>query len=331
MKRIGVAIACVLLILAFKSQNVTHNHKQAAVIDSGGALNGYSESQANSLVTYCYGTVDNSPVNTQVWFSRKVIEHWYDLLQADSITKKINSDGIRFYITRRLLSDSNKKHYNNAIVVVSTFYAGDTVKKGVITFKHQDYFDHVNIASPLDKKELQGCVTHYSDSTQGALLYNTCNCDIKTPCIIASDHTIPRSQAEQMVQHFRRIIIFRNGSINSRAEWFDKGMFKHLINEWKGDTSIDGVRIYFSRGMKKYSTVTPDSTIGKSKFVMVTTRHYKIPNTNNYIHKDYFDCTHGIETGQLMETKRKKGKTGGVYDDGELCPTNCTGATLPNQ
>jgi hypothetical protein len=58
---------------------------------------------------------------------------------------------------------------------------------------------------------------------------------------------------------------------------------------------------------------------------MVTTTNYTRLAMGDHINRDYFDCAHPIRVSRLQKDK------GGAYDDGELCPTNCNGATLPNQ
>ncbi|MDB5017444.1 MAG: hypothetical protein JWQ84_2276 [Mucilaginibacter sp.] len=314
-KLVLIGILGSLVILSFKDKKNVKNTLTKDSLDTISTLNGFSESQANAWVTYCVGTADNNPENTQVWFRKEIIENWNKLLQEDS-TRGMKTDGIRIYITRRLASNSTPTHFNNGIVIVSTLYAGDTIENGKKVKIHKDYFNHQKTADLYKLKSINGVVSHDNDSTGGALLYNTCHCDIANPCVISSDHDIPRSIAEKMAQHFHRIIIFRNGSINSRAEWFDKTMIKTIVDRMSEDTSkhIDGVRIYFARG------VDTGSTNRKTKFVIVTTRQFQI-NATDILHKDYFDCAHPLLLSKttLISTS----------DNGELCPDHCDGLTLP--
>lgn len=150
-----------------------------------------------------------------------------------------------------------------------------------------------------------------------------------------------------MVHHFHRIIIFRKGSINAKAEWFGMDMIRLLLARMKADNN-DGVRIYFARG------VANDYTKRVAKFVIVRTSQYVKPNTNDTIHKDYFGCN---ETAQAnIPVKHKKPLSeldklflreysnrnkmqfenlvqnltvfNGSLDNGEVCPNHCQGAIL---
>jgi hypothetical protein len=144
------------------------------------------------------------------------------------------------------------------------------------------------------------------------MLYGICNCDITKRCLTQSTHDIKRSVAETMVQSFK------GSPFNVKSEWFDIKMLENLLTEMH-DEQDDGIRIYFARGV---TNIGRPVDIGKARFVVTTTR--SVPNTN--IHKDFFDCSHP----PLATTIKDRIKPGGPsQDNGELCPSNCDGVTLP--
>ncbi|MGZ3929195.1 MAG: hypothetical protein ACXVJG_19705, partial [Mucilaginibacter sp.] len=120
---------------------------------------------------------------------------------------------------------------------------------------------------------------------------------------------------EKMVQ------AFYGKPFNAKSEWFDIAMLQYLVGEMN-DEQDDGIRVYFARGAAGVSK--PDD-IDKARFVIVTTRPAVNPLTHAPIHKDYFDCIHPV----LVAAVNKGTKKQGVNDNGELCPTNCNGTTLP--
>lgn len=314
MKKLFIGMFIVLAMVSFKSQKNKINTRYSVSLDTISTLNGLTESQANARITFCVGTADNGPKNTQVWFRKEIVEAWYTLLQAD-IQNGIKPDGIRIYIGRSLPSSSSPLHYNNGIVVVSTKYNGFTIDStGKRIAIHADYLTHPKNAALFLMSNTIGEVRHDSDSTSGSLLYNTCNCD--GPACTTTDHDITRSQAEKMVQHFHRIPIFRRGPINSKAEWFGMDMIEELHKEMQ-DTKCDGVRIYFARG------VDTGYTKRKAKFVFVTTTS----QNNGSIHKDYFDCS----KHQRPLINKIMPFDGGGMDNGELCPDHCDGLAFPQQ
>jgi hypothetical protein len=325
MKKLVFGILGILIILSFKAPKDLKNKVINDPPEKFSTLNGFSEAEAKKLVKYCDSTYDHTPKHTQVWFRREIIEAWYELLKADSCKLGINTDGIRIYISRKQPSDSTPIHSNNGIVVVSTFYSGWVPEDGVKVKRHTDYFNHPSDASLFKLSAINGEISLDRNSNNGALLYNTCRCDVTEPCIIASDHDIPRSVAEKMVHRFRGIPIFRTGAINAKAEWFDKDMIRILVAEMQegkdtGEDKDDGVRIYFARGINN------DYTKHKSEFVIVPTRPEIDPATGRTIHKDYFDCAHRQHISQYTD---KTDKSAGGFDNGELCPTHCQGITLP--
>ena len=303
MKKLVFGIAVSVIIFAFKPKDDTkiiHSPPEKMA-----TLNGYTKSEANELVKYCVTTSDRSPKHTQVWFRKEIIEAWYTLLLEDK-NRGIKADGIRIYISRTKPSNANPIHLNNGIVITSTLHLKDTVINGKTISIHKDYFNHLESSPLFSLNSINGEISHDKNASNGALLFNTCHCDLPDSCAI-TEHDIPRSVAEKMVHRFRRIPIIRQGSINSRSEWFNMKMIKDLINEMN-ISGCDGIRIYFARGIQN------DYTKRKAKFVITVTS----PKNNNTIHEDVFDCKRHAFIN----------KSGG-FDNGELCPDHCDGVTLP--
>jgi hypothetical protein len=307
MKKSVFVVLASLIIISFKVPHASMITRQTSPKNIVATLNGFTYAQANDSVTYCVSTKDNTPKNTQVWFRREIVEAWYKLLKAD-IAWGTTPDGIRIYISRPQATSQNPIHYNNRIVVVSTFSKDTVINNEKITM-HKDYYNHADTDALFKLTSINGKASHDKNANNGALLFNTCHCDTKL--CDPSNHAILRSEAEKMVHHFHSIPIFRNGSINSRAEWFELSVIKTLVDDMKIGND-DGIRIYFARG------VVHDYTQRKAKFIIVTTKH----DSSNTIQVDDFDCNH---PAFMMPTLYSDGQ-----DNGELCPTNCYGLTLPS-
>jgi len=312
-----------LMLSSFKTAR-KHNWKSGTSITAvSEALNGFSQSAADQMVKNTISENDSTPANTEVWFSKRVVDSVFSLLQQDSLAFKLDStsgikqpDGIRIYFGSTTPTATVPLHYNNNIIVVSTYFNGvDTLGPHNFVEKHHDYFSHPQTAGLFSLDSVGGVVTNDHDTSNGALLYIKCNCDTIKPCITTSDHDILRSIGEKMVQSFP------GEPIAAIGEWFDIGMLRNLVQEMN-DENDDGIRIYFARGV---SGINQAVDVGKGRFVIVTTKQSKNPLTNAAIHKDYFDCVHPITV-----SVRAPGKPAGPgQNNGELCPNNCNGATLP--
>lgn len=303
MKNLLLWILLVVPIASFKLSKTSKISKAIEPKNLVTTLNGYSYAQANAMTYFSLGTTDNTPQKTQVLFSSKIVYAWYNILYAERqqmIGLSPHPDGIRIYISRTLPSTESPKHQNNGVIIVSTF-AKDTIINGGKTIIHKDYYNHPDTASLFDINPRTGDIKHDKNSDNGASLYKSCHCN--TPLCDASDnHEITISEAEKMVQSFRYIPIFRNGSINTQAEWFDFSFLKTLHDDL-AKSKDDGIRIYFARGTSK------GYTLHKVKFVVTLIK-------NNV---DDFKCYHAF----IMPPNKDIG------DNGELCQPNCQGVTLP--
>jgi len=284
------------------------------------SLNGILQPDANAMVQNAVSNIDNLPANTQIWFSRATVDSVYGLLRADS-GGVVKPDGVRIYFSSVPPTADNPLHYNNGIVVVSTYNSGKVFKNHLYVNVHTDYFEHPENAGLFKSNAIAGILTHDNDTTNGALLYNTCNCDTQH-CITSAGHYITRIEGEKMVQ------AFYGSPFNARSEWFDIGMLKNLVEEMnlKSDDGInykfDGIRIYFARGV---AGIASSDDVGKARFVLVTTIPATNSAANQTIHKDYFGCDQVIMSVVIEGIEKRKGGN----DNGEQCPNNCDGVTLP--
>ncbi len=280
-------------------------------------LNGYSQIEADKYVKYCYGTKDTKPADTQIWFKKDIVLEMNKLLSADS-NGTYKPDGIRIYFSRFKASIDTPIHLNNTIVIVPT-YAKDSLINGVMTTIHKDYFKHPKNSTLFNIGKIQGEVTHYSDTTMGALLYGIYKGNLRNCPLPSTVHEIPRWKAEKMVQRFHRKL-FRTGKINAKAEWFKIDMFTDLVSRLNdAHSKCDGIRIYFGRGYKK------DSDKNKARLIFALTVPEKFGSVD--IHKDYFTCD---PRHRFFGNNYFADTDSDAQDNGELCPINCNGATLQN-
>ncbi|MGZ3873665.1 MAG: hypothetical protein ACXVJD_12155 [Mucilaginibacter sp.] len=347
MKKLLLGLLGTVIILSFKPKMDANIKQPITSSDTICTLNGYSLAEARRMVAYCNTTKDKVPENTQIWFRREIIDSIYALLKLDRSNTTIGPpDGIRIYYARTPPSNEYPLHGNNRVVITSTYYSQPaTTETGEIYLSHTDYFEHPKTAGLFKLKNINGVLTNDKDSTKGCLLYNKCHCDNMSSCSIDTNHDIARSKAEKMARHFHRAL-FRNGEINSKAEWFDTLMVHKLVDSMKAHNA-DGIRIYFARGTDN------DYTKRKAKFIIVETHAVARLGKRDTIHKDFFDCnrpfantykkrktifstldlnfftTYSLRHNISMVTLMSQIAAGGGLDNGELCPNHCQGVTLP--
>jgi hypothetical protein len=282
------------------------------------SLNGVSQANSKTMVQNAVSIIDSTPANTQIWFSRATVDSVYSLLRADS-SGAVKPDGIRIYFSSVAPTATSPLHYNNGVVVVSTYKSGVIYQNHIHVAIHTDYFEHSQNAGLFKLGSIGGIISHDSDTSNGALLYKVCNCDTIKPCADTSDHDIKRSLGEKMVQ------AFYGKPFNAKSEWFDIAMLRYLVKEIDSEND-EGIRIYFARGVPGIGK--PEDK-DKARFVIVTTRPAINPLTNAAIHKDYFDCIHRVLSTIKVRSIKSGKMGGGTTDNGELCPTNCSGTNLP--
>jgi len=258
-------------------------------------LNAIPADSANAMVkkfTLDPGHYDPNH-HTCIWFSKAALQQMDTVLNTTP-----NSDGIRFYFARELASGSY------TTIAVSTSDGGvnpqDTSKH-----IHNDYFQTSNPSGGIPMAGKLGDTT----PAQGALLYSPHSpCKTADTCKEKGQHYISCAKAYRMVY----INCKPNDSINAKAEWFDKGVIKDLIN---AIPTGGGLRLYFA----KHSEAAPGDKVPRTAFVLMVTQSI------NGIQTDEFVCL-------PIHPKYKNfiPLTGGGTDNGEMCPLNCSGVTLPS-
>lgn len=227
------------------------------------------------------------------YYTRKT-SVWFSKEYIDSLdamlTNEQKADGIRIYLARL--------NQINTFILVTTSYGGrypdDTLKK-----IHNDYFDHTApfLQSPLVKE-----IDEDGNDNGGALLFTATPCPGES-CDILAEHFISCKQAKADVQNFSA-----TEPLNTYSEWFRSEVFHYLKKELDSapaSKKADGIRIYL--GLR--------TTDKRHNFIIVTTGAFTKPNGDK-IHLDYFECY------------ASKEKLRGL-DNGEQCPNNCKGTTLP--
>jgi hypothetical protein len=209
------------------------------------------------------------------------------------LTIEKKADGIRLYLARLNLI--------NTFILVTTSDGGpypDDSSKEI----HNDYFDHTApfLQSPLVKE-----VDEDGNDQGGALLFTAAPCTGGS-CDVLAEHFISCKEAKADVQNFSA-----TDTLNTYSEWFRSDVFHYLKKELDSapaNKKADGIRIYL--GLR--------TTDKRHNFIMVTTGAFTKPDGTK-IHLDYFEC-------YASDKDQKKIRS---VDNGEQCPNNCKGATLP--
>jgi hypothetical protein len=296
-------------------------------------LNGYSLQDAVTMRNLFIRNNTQETKTTCVWFDIKVISRMVDLMASEKGPNNEPIDGIRVYY-------GTAANNQNTVLLVSTYNTGKTDDYGITI--HQDYFNHADSNVLFKTQGINGVPNNDGSSDGSAVLYSSCG----TPCSIdricnsppGSLHYITRKHGEDMVQTLSIIA----SKFNTNCEWFPLCLF-NIIDA----TKYDGIRIYYGKHPADDGPLHDRDT-----FVIELTQPYTIPGTHTTISKDIFDCTYAqCDTGG-MDFQIKKyfpkyqiiSKKHGVikeiedfktfilvngFDNGEICPTHCTGLTLP--
>lgn len=205
------------------------------------------------------------------------------------LLSKENADGIRIYFASETTG--------NNIIVVSTRDGG--INSNAASGKnHFDYFEHA--AAFLMSAQSNGDIkVDHGSPGSGALLYNSSPPCHGNDCSISPEHDLKCDTAYRWVNNYS---LDMKDTTNTKSEWFDLKLIGKLDTELQKGTGLDspdGLRIYFAKN-KKYQKLT---------FIMVTTK-----SVDGVPHTDYYECF--VAKKQLT-------------DNGEQCPNNCAGATLP--
>jgi hypothetical protein len=293
---LGISIALIALSCQSRTQNSesTPSNKHDCISKYAKervSLNGLSYADADSMVTRFKKKPESSDSRTAIWFSKEWVDSVAAILQAEG------ADGFRIYFGKRLDG-------RNAVVVLSTIDDGPDPSAKETGRDHLDYFGHT---SPFLVSTAARDTDEYSGAL-GATLYT--KPDSSNECaFLGGGNYIRVTPATIAVKNFGI------QKINTDNEWFPIGFIKYYRDELDNEPALfsaDGIRIYFA-----FHTVeTNPKHAGRHAFIIVTTRTINDPKTNKLVYRnDYYTC----------DASKKHGG-----DNGEQCPNNCNGVTLPN-
>ena len=265
-------------------------------------LNGYSGEQADKMVHYFLSNKGSCDKNnfTCIFFKKTEIA---TMVQA-AIQNFPNLDGVRLYFART----SDNGPYT--IIAVATIDNGlDPSDSNHRRHIHNDVFFTVNpFSAPVGLLPVDA-----SKPTTGARLYNAstpCTADGCPAAIQAQHNYLSCGRAYTMVNTLRS-----SDEINATSEWFDIGAIESLLQ--MGIPDGGGLRIYFARHQQ---AVSPD-TVNRHGFVILITK----PGSGG-TQVDDFACITIITHYPYFMMPQDHG---GGTDNGEECPTNCSGVTWP--
>jgi hypothetical protein len=306
---LSVALALALFI---EKPKTTSKNKRVALIgtpvvfpQNGITLNGIKcdgpKSDANNWINNFMDDNRSSENQTAIWFSK----NWVDsiaLFLSKEPEQSGGTGGIRIYFARKADGD-NPVTGDNTVVIIA---ADDDM---------QDYFEHddPDFSSFLNQILLhQGryITEDHGAKDPGASFYHGANCNIAQNCIVTDGHNLSCTEAQAAVNTFNNTKRPQQ-AFNTESVFFPLELLQDLSQELdapapKGITP-DGIRIYFAK----------NSVNHRHFFILVPTQ--ADPN-NAYSHIDNLDCFGGGGPRHPF----------GPTDDGEECPNNCNGVTLPS-
>jgi len=273
------------------------------------SLNGIPLSGADGMVRSFLGQKGSydKAHPTCVWFSKDALQAMLTLLNQNG-----NSDGMRFYYARTLPSG------DYTIVIMPTTNDGpdttDPTPAPNQRNKHKDYplTALPVLASSTNISTLYGQIGNVTPGKGAKLYRSTSPCGTASLCSNASIHYISCEDAYNMVSNIG------GDEMNVTSEWFDKGVIQSLLNAITDPNG--GIRVYYARHLKAYDPV--DTVTKMHGFVLITTA----PNLFG-TQIDQYVCINVAPFAKYIKSKVKL--TGGGTDNGEECPTNCSGTTWP--
>jgi hypothetical protein len=219
---------------------------------------------------------------------------WFSRAYIDSLCALLESeqqaDGIRFYLAR--------KNKINTFILVTTTDDGPAPKAPSKRI-HKDYFEHT---APFLLSALKEIRDEDGNDLGGARLFKTFDCS--SDFCIKAEHYISCDTAKSWVTNFNG-----DSTINTNSEWFEKKLIFKIKRQLDNTPSADhpsGIRIYL--GLKKSNNKSERRHV----FIIVRTKK-TTDASGNEINLDDYVCP-----GEK-----------GTDDNGEQCPNNCKGATLP--
>ncbi|MCO5950025.1 hypothetical protein [Mucilaginibacter flavidus] len=260
-------------------------------------LNGLPIGLADTMISNFINDNRSFHKRTSIWISKKWIYKVVALQQEHA-----EIDGLRIYFAKYA-------NGRNTIAIVptkrsvSSFNSND--KDNITKYYHVDY-DVKDTTSYFNTSAAE--VTDEYHLIRGANLYRKSPCITPDTCLLTGINNITCGNAYMAVADFKKRALLKKNTVNTNSEWFPIGVFSALKAELDSatykmpDKPGSGIRIYFGK-LKK-----------RNNLIIVTTQDI------NNIQTDYYKCYN-------LSANFKKIKD--ITDNGEQCPNNCNGVTLP--
>jgi hypothetical protein len=303
MKKLMVLISISLLVSSLKVC-----YGQSTVMST---LNGYTVDDANKMVNaYLEQPGMYSSTNeTNVWFSKAIINSIDTMLHSEirrdttAINKSILSipDGIRIYFA---------KDFNGGNVIVVSTCSQRHAAADNTPYIHHDYFTHRGLF--LSSSDAQSIVDH--GSMKGTSYTDTyIQACPGTACITNNGHFLPCADTKAWIRNYDATA--QTDTVTS--EWFDLKLIDLINTELQNNANADGLRIYYASKVK--------STTYKHCFIIINTTVVNGGLAKGGYSIDDYSCP--PQTEDFINIS----KTMTSNDNGEQCPTNCSGVTWPAQ
>jgi hypothetical protein len=257
---------------------------------------------ANQMIINFVDDNTSSDAQTAIWISRDWIEKVAAFLTTEHT--EVGADGIRIYFGKK--SNAANKMINTIVIVSTQKLTSDPLE-------HTDYFSHDVAFSSFLKLVKQNPQAYFqedhSGNDKGALLYGLSSvCSSAFACVATTAENLDCQIAYAAVNNLKNRGVGQG--VNTDSEWFPTKLLTDLAYEFSHQTTQnitpDGMRLYFAKKTDNH----------RHFFIGVPTQENGHYGENIPSHLDNFDCygTHSFF---------------GPTDNGEQCPNNCTGVSLP--
>jgi hypothetical protein len=288
-------------------------------------LNGVDAGTATTMIGNFakYYSFDTGPKSVSAWYSADQIRAINTQLIKEHSDPNYLTDGVRIYFGSDV-PQAPKTKLNVKIFLVSTKLRNPLVA-GLSS--HIDYYNHT--AGTLSGTEIAISTNDHGDKVRdmGGSLYNS-KAPVTGYCTNPSTHFLASGDAYKWVQaRYELNPKPDTSSYNTESEWFSYCFINYIFNIISDTTNnFTGLRIYLGKGFK--------DTTGKIRDVFILVPTYAVGTLN----ADSYNCLEELVTYPCAEDEKKirilraASKSnrslflslGAAYDEGELCPTNCT-------
>ena len=226
-------------------------------------------------------------------------------LDQEKNATSIGANGVRIYFAK----SANGQGALNTIVITSTHPN---------VYPYTDYYIHnpdfTTFLNAVAANPPNYFTEDHTWNDKGSLFFNSkYKCPGEAACASTGQNNIPCQTAYTWVQNFVNPVRKNYQAVNTESELFTIDFIDGLDDELNPTPSSlpdgvvpDGFRIYFAKSM----------VTSKNLFIIVPTQANGKNTDNTPSHLDNFTCF-------AMEHVL------GPNDNGEQCPNNCDGVTLP--